>query len=122
MHTNFTKHQNVEESGVDSNIENGGDQQVEKEREELLKGGVVKQRLQREENFSMHAGWMNSTRRSHDMWSTTSRTHVIRCCLQLSVIQQLEESEVRKHDSEVSQWKHIQSVRHSTTCAKRWSN
>ena len=28
-------------------------------------------------------------------------------------------SEVRKHDSEVSQWKHIQSVRHSTMCAKQ---
>ena len=30
-----------------------------------------------------------------------------------------EHSEVRKHDSEVSQWKHIQSVRHSTMCAKQ---
>ena len=28
-------------------------------------------------------------------------------------------SEVRKHDSEVSQWKHFQSVRHSTMCAKQ---
>ena len=59
--------------------------------EELLNGGVVMQRLQLEENFSMHAGWMNSTRRSHDMWSRTSRTHVIRRCLQQPVIQQLEE-------------------------------
>ena len=28
-------------------------------------------------------------------------------------------SEVRKHGSEVSQWNHIQSVRHSTTCARQ---
>ena len=27
-------------------------------------------------------------------------------------------SEVRKHGSEVSQWNHIQSVRHSTTCVR----
>ena len=43
------------------------------------------------ENFSMHAGWMNNTRRSHDMWLRTSRTHVTRRCLQQPVIQQLEE-------------------------------
>ena len=28
-------------------------------------------------------------------------------------------SEVRKHGSEVSQWNHIQSVRHTTTCARQ---
>ena len=28
-------------------------------------------------------------------------------------------SEVRKHDSDVSLWKHIQSVRHSIMCAKQ---
>ena len=28
-------------------------------------------------------------------------------------------SEVRKHDSEVSQWNHIQSVRHSSSCARQ---
>ena len=28
-------------------------------------------------------------------------------------------SEVRKHGSEVSQWNHIQSVRHSSTCARQ---
>ena len=31
---------------------------------------------------SMHAGWMNITRRSHDMWSKTSRTHDNVCCSQ----------------------------------------
>ena len=36
-------------------------------------------------------GWMNNTRRSHDMWSRTSRTDVIRRCLQPPVIQQWEE-------------------------------
>ena len=45
-----------------------------------MKGGVVKQQLQQEDKFSVHAGWMNNTRRSHDMWSRTSRTHVIRRC------------------------------------------
>ena len=28
-------------------------------------------------------------------------------------------SEVKKHESEVSQWNNIQSVRHSTTCARQ---
>ena len=31
-------------------------------------------------------------------------------------------SEVRKHGSEISQWNHIQSVRHSTTCARQMSD
>ena len=91
MHTILLKHQNVEESGVDSRIENGGDQQVAREREELLKGGIVKQRLPQEENFSMHAGWINSTKRNHDMLYRMSRTHVIRRCLQQLVMQQLQE-------------------------------
>ena len=65
--------------------------EINKWREELLKGGVVKQRLKQADKFSMHAGWMNNTRRCHNMWSRTSRTHVIRRCLQQPVIQQLEE-------------------------------
>ena len=40
------------------------------EKEELLKGGVDKQRWQQGYKCSMHAGWMNNTRRSHDMWSS----------------------------------------------------
>ena len=61
------------------------------EKEELLKGGVDRQRWQQGDKCSMHAGWMNSTRKSHDTWSKTSRTHVIRRCLQQPAIQQWEE-------------------------------
>ena len=39
------------------------------EKKEFLKGGVDKQRWQQEDKCSMHAGWMNNTRRCHDSWS-----------------------------------------------------
>ena len=58
------------------------------EKEELLKSGVDKQRWQQGDKCSMHVGWMNNTKRSHDMWSKTSRTHVIRQCLLQPMIQQ----------------------------------
>ena len=53
-----------------------------RESEELLKGGVEKQRWQQVDKCSMHVGWMNSTRNSRDTWPRTSRTRVIRRCLQ----------------------------------------
>ena len=39
----------------------------------------------------MHVGWMISTRKSQDTWSRTSRTRVIRRCLQQPAKQQWEE-------------------------------
>ena len=147
------------------------------EKEELLKGGVDKQRWQQGDKCSMRVGWMNNTTRDPTMFAAASDTAVGRVVEFKAVVQnysmltfdvtsaythawedelvflepppeEIEEhgdfvwrsirviygrrarvqdrgkstltpsSEVRKHGSEVSQWNHIQSVRHFSTCVR----
>ena len=129
------KHQNVEESWVDSSIENGGDQQVARKmscwQSGRIQGGNSKlQHVHVRCDVGVHTCL---GRRTCFSGTTTGRDLVTwRLCVEVDqsdlwtsqgwkIVARTLWFHPQKWGSTTArfQWKHLQSVRHSTTCARQ---